>query len=501
MQSPNYDRDKTLKILKSKKVALFIIAYNAELHIEKTIERIPRDIVKDLVEIYVIDDSSNDKTTIKAEETFKKLGLQNWRVMKTPWNQGYGGNQKIGYKYAIDKNYDYVIMLHGDGQYPPEFIPLIIEKFEDPALSAIFGSRMINKYQALKGGMPLYKWFGNQILTGIENALMGSNLSEFHSGYRAYATKALKAIPYHLNSNNFHFDTDIIIQFLANNLKIAEIPIPTHYGDEVCHVNGLEYFWNCVKSVVKYRFYKIGIFYQPNFDTESPLVRNYQLKENQNSLHYHVINRLPWKQTDHVLDFGANDGSVSAKIAPKVASITAADIIKPDQSPGVITVEIDLNTDFTNTLGRNKYNKIIVLDVIEHLYDPEKSMARINNIMQTGGTLYMSTANIAFIVMRMTLLLGWFNYGKRGILDKTHHRLFTVNTLKRLLQNNDFKIEKVIGFGPPIADQISNKGVWRIVDQVAYYLARMMPSVFSFNFLIIAQKKAPLEEIYNLTTK
>ncbi len=497
----NFARDKVLNLLRAKKIALFIVAYNAERHIQKTIERIPKDIINSLAEIYFIDDSSNDKTVEKTKAVFKKLGIRNYRVMRTPFNQGYGGNQKIGYYYAIKNNYDYVIMLHGDGQYPPEFIPLIIEQFENPKVSAVFGSRMINKYQAIRGGMPLYKWLGNQILTGIENKLMNSRLSEFHSGYRAYSVNALKSIPFYLNSNDFHFDTDIIIQFLANNLKIVEISIPTHYGDEICHVNGMKYFWNCIKSVVKYRFYKIGIFYQPNFDIKSSLVRNYPIKESRNSLHYYVTNKLPWNKTDNVIEIGANDGALSERVSPLVASIVAVDIQKPDSRPGIKSVELDLNSDFTDALGRNKYDRVIALDVIEHLYDPEKSMARINNIMKTGGKLYISTANIAFIIMRATLLIGWFNYGKSGILDKTHHRLFTVNTLKRLLRNSGFKVEQVVGFGPPIADSISNKGVLKIIDRAAGFLARLKPSIFSFSFLIIAEKKAPLEEIYDLTMK
>lgn len=500
-QRPSFDENKVSNLLKTKKIALFIVAYNAEQHINKTIERIPRDIMNSLAEIYIIDDSSSDKTIEKAEAVLKKTGVRNYRVMRTPFNQGYGGNQKIGYWCAIKNNYDYVIMLHGDGQYPPEFIPLIIEQFENPKVSAVFGSRMINKYQAIKGGMPLYKWFGNQILTGIENKLMGSHLSEFHSGYRAYSVKALKAVPFYLNSNDFHFDTDIIIQFLANDLKIVEISIPTHYGDEVCHVNGMQYFWNCIKSVVKYRFYKAGVFYQPNFDMESPIARNYSFKESPNSLHYYVINKLPWDKKDSVVDLGANDGTLSERISPLVASMTAADIKRPDSRPGIKSIELDLNSDFTDILGRNKYDKVIALDIIEHLYDPEKSIARINNIMRTGGKLYISTANIAFIIMRATLLVGWFNYGKRGILDKTHHRLFTVNTFKRLLKNANFKVERVVGFGPPIADKISGKGFLKIIDVAAGFLARLKPSVFGFNFLIIAEKRAPLEEIYDLTVK
>lgn len=495
-----FDFNKINTLLENKKFALFIVAYNAEKHIEKTISRIPKELINKFAEIYLIDDFSKDKTSEAAEAAFSNLGIKNYRVMRTPFNQGYGGNQKIGYSYAIKKGYDYVIMLHGDGQYPPEFLPDIIAGFLEKDVQAVFGSRMINRFQALKGGMPMYKWIGNQILTRIENSIMGSNLSEFHSGYRAYSTKALSLIYFNLNSNDFHFDTDIIIQFLSNNLKIKEIPMPTHYGDEVCHVNGMKYFWNCLKSVIKYRLCALGIFYQPNFEIKKELKRKYKVKNSSNSLHQYVIN-LPWEKNDSVIDLGANDGILSEKISVKVNDVTAVDIKKPEANAGVKTIGLDLNGNFDEILGYEKFNKAIALDIIEHLYDPEKAMLKINNILKDGGKLYISTANIAFILMRFTLLLGWFNYGKRGILDKTHHRLYTISSFKRLLKNNEFTVEKVVGFGPPIADEISNKGIFAFMDKLAGYLAKTIPSVFSFNYLIIAKKNTPLQKIYNLTAK
>lgn len=499
-KSPQVNMEKVLQLLKDKRVALFIVAYNAENFIYKTIERIPKEIVNNFTQIYLIDDFSKDKTFEKAESAFSSLGIRNYKVMRTPFNQGYGGNQKIGYKYAIEHEFDYVILLHGDGQYPPEFLPNIIECFLDQDISAVFGSRMMVRYQALKGGMPFYKWLGNMILTRIENKILGTNLSEFHSGYRAYSTAALKVLPFQLNSNNFHFDTDIIIQLVANDFKIKEIPVPTHYGDEVCHVNGLKYFWNCLKSVIKFRLHKIGIFYQPNFDIESPIKREYKFKNNPNTLHQHILTS-PWEGTDVVVDLGANDGLLSANIAPLVKSITAVDIQKVESSPGVQALQLDLNSDFDNVLGHNNFDKVVALDVIEHLNNPEKAMLKINNILKTGGKLYVSTANIAFIIMRIALTLGWFNYGKRGILDKTHHRLFTIKSFKRLLKNSGFKVEKVVGFGPPIIDEIDNKGIFVFIDKIFSFLARLKPSLFSFNFLMIAVKKPTLESIYDLTIK
>src|SRR5262249_49701874 len=150
-------------------------------------------------------------------------------VLFNPINQGYGGNQKIGYYYALRKGFDFVVLLHGDGQYAPEYLPGLIRPLKDGAADACFGSRMMIRGGALKGGMPLYKFFGNKILTWFENRMLRTSLTEFHSGYRAYGVAALKQIPFELNTNDFHFDTEIIVQFVIAGLRIVEVPIPTYY--------------------------------------------------------------------------------------------------------------------------------------------------------------------------------------------------------------------------------------------------------------------------------
>src|SRR4029453_10896786 len=136
-------------------------------------------------------------------------------VLFNPENQGYGGNQKIGFHYAIEKGFDFVALIHGDGQYAPECLPELIEPLASRQADAVFGSRMMRKADARRGGMPLYKFVGNRILTSVENPLLRTNLSEWHSGYRVYSTDALRRIPFHLNSSVFHFDTEIIIQLLV----------------------------------------------------------------------------------------------------------------------------------------------------------------------------------------------------------------------------------------------------------------------------------------------
>ncbi|MFQ5507405.1 MAG: glycosyltransferase family 2 protein, partial [Planctomycetota bacterium] len=226
-----------LRVARAQSVAVFVVAYNAEAHIRDTLERIPAELRPLLSSVYVIDDKSSDETTREAERLKDEIpGLE---VYTTPFNQGYGGNQKLGYRYAIERGFDIVVLLHGDGQYAPEALPRMLAPFEDPVTSAVFGSRMMIPGASRKGGMPFYKRVGNRILSYIENKLLGSELSEFHSGYRAYRVAALASIPFSYNTNDFHFDTEIIIQLIGRKQRIVEVPIPTYYGDEICHVNGI----------------------------------------------------------------------------------------------------------------------------------------------------------------------------------------------------------------------------------------------------------------------
>ncbi|SVD65021.1 uncharacterized protein METZ01_LOCUS417875, partial [marine metagenome] len=171
-------------VLKQNKVAIFVVAFNAESHIKSTLNRIPEWVVNELEEVFIIDDKSNDNTVEvlnNIEWPFNKTPIN---IFCTPSNQGYGGNQKIGYTYAISKKFDIVVLLHADGQYAPEFIPEIIAQYVK-GYDAVYGSRFMPKFNAIKGGMPFYKWIGNIVLTSFQNNLLNTKMSEMHSGFRS----------------------------------------------------------------------------------------------------------------------------------------------------------------------------------------------------------------------------------------------------------------------------------------------------------------------------
>ena len=238
------------------RILIFIPAYNVEKKIFSVIERIPNSIFDDNeIDILIINDSSTDNTEGEIEK-IKKNFKYSIKVYNSDVNLGYGGVQKYAFKFSIENNYKYLIMLHGDGQYAPEELPNFIQKYENQNIDAVFGSRMKSYRSALKGGMPFYKFLGNIGLTFIQNLILGSSISEFHSGYRSFKVESLKKIEFNDKADYYHFDTEIIIEFLKKKLNIQEIHIPTHYGDEISHLKSIPYGIKVLISTIKSKFKK-----------------------------------------------------------------------------------------------------------------------------------------------------------------------------------------------------------------------------------------------------
>jgi glycosyltransferase involved in cell wall biosynthesis len=481
---PNNVSERAQRVLEESRVAIFIVAYNAERHIKKVLGRIPTWVAERLTEIFVIDDHSSDATFTVASSVEWPSQYAPLRIFRTPHNQGYGGNQRLGYLYAIEQGFDIVVLLHGDGQYAPEALPLILAPYADET-DAVFGSRFINPLGAIKGGMPFYKWVGNRILTRMQNMILGAKMSEMHSGYRSYRTSALRQIPFTNNSLGFDFDADIIVQLHAAGFHITEVPIPTYYGDEICHVNGMQYAWQCVKTAVKYRLMQFEIFYDPKFDIRRRAPRVYTTKQASTSLH-HFIRHLPLDPGSRLIDVGGGDGeAVGRAIVASGVEVTCIDQDADPADPQIKQFYVDLDQPWERQFEAEAYDTAIALDVLEHLKSPEQGVAEIFKYLRSGGKLYASTGNVAFLPVRLALLLGWFNYGRRGILDLTHKRLFTVDSFRRLLKNAGFRIDRVIGFGPPLADLARGRSrIFEIADRLLAKMARVWPRLFAYQILI-----------------
>lgn len=224
------------------KKLIFVVCYNAEKNICKVLNRIPAQLMENPDwDVLIIDDASTDDSYLRLQDYIADSRYSGFKLIRNNKNEGYGGNQKLGYRYALAHDYGLVVLLHGDGQYAPEYLLNMADPIENGEADVVLGSRMIRKRDALRGGMPFYKWFGNIILTKIQNCLLETNFSEFHTGYRSYRVSSLAKINFPEFSDYYDFDTEIILELLKINSRFAEISIPTFYGDEISYVNCFKY--------------------------------------------------------------------------------------------------------------------------------------------------------------------------------------------------------------------------------------------------------------------
>jgi len=480
------------------RVLIFVVAYNAERTLENVLSRIPASLADDYdVEILAIDDASGDRTFEVGQQikTAQSLSFP-LKVLFNPINQGYGGNQKIGYHYALKNNFDFVALLHGDGQYAPEVLPQLLKPLVQGAADAVFGSRMLTRGAALKGGMPLYKFAGNKILTWCQNRMLRTSFSEFHSGYRVYSTAALKKIPFDRNTNDFHFDTEIIIQLVIAGTRVREVSIPTYYGDEICYVSGFQYAWNVLKTTLTARIQEWSIFYDSKFDCGPQRETNFsdELKVGYASPHTATLELVP--SGAKVLHLGCGRGYMSALLErERGCQTTGVDRFPPPSDVKLSRfIEHDLNTGIPD-VNIAEYGYVLLLDVIEHLNVPEVFFDRLRDAMKhcTKTQLIISTPNVGFLIIRLMLLLGQFNYSKRGILDMTHTRLFTFSSLRHLLEQRGFQVTKSRGIPAPYPVALGDNRVSRFLVTLNGLCLRIFPSLFSYQILVVSTPGPSLE--------
>jgi len=238
-------------MLNGKRILAVLPAYNAERTLEQTYKEIPQDIVDDVL---LVDDKSADRTVSLA----RRLGIETFLHAK---NYGYGRNQKTCYEEALRRNADIIVMVHPDYQYTPKLITAMASMIAYDVYDVVLGSRIIGG-GALKGGMPVYKYIANRLLTAVENLLLGTKLSEFHTGYRAFSKRVLESLPLHVNSDDFVFDNEMLVQIIYFGYRVGEISCPTRYFKEASSINFVKsvvYGLGVLSTTVKFRLQKLGL--------------------------------------------------------------------------------------------------------------------------------------------------------------------------------------------------------------------------------------------------
>ncbi|MEI9937226.1 MAG: bifunctional glycosyltransferase/class I SAM-dependent methyltransferase [Pseudomonadota bacterium] len=462
-----------------KRIAIFIVTYNAASTLRQVLDRIPESVWDKVEEVFVFDDESKDDTFLVGMGYKAHHGKTKLSVFRNEKNLGYGGNQIRGYKYAIEQGYDIVALLHGDGQYAPEALPDLLAPLEAGEADAVFGSRMMTPGSARDGGMPLYKYLGNKVLTHFENAMLGTALSEFHSGYRLYSVQALKQIPFDKNTHEFHFDTQIIIQFHAAGLRIVERPIPTYYGDEICHVNGMKYAKDVVKSVMDFELHELGLRHHAEYEVPPA----YTLKRSGLSSHTQLL-ALVGPPPRRVLDVGCGQGELGHLLKQKGHYVFGVDWQPPKfELDGFL--EADIGQGLPSSITE-KFDVVLLADVLEHMPDSLRLLEEVKQRLNPGGSVLVSLPNAVHWSVRAQIASGRFDYANKGIMDRGHLRFFTRASAARLFKEAGFKVTTQRTTPVPwenVLPRALGSFIRDKVEKSDYFLTRLRPNMFAYQHL------------------
>src|SRR4030095_11032922 len=408
------------------------------------------------------------------------------------------------YKYFIDKSFDIVVLLHGAVQHAPEILAHLYAPLVAGEADAIFGSRMTRTYGGpIKGGMPLYKLVGNKILTFFENRALGLQLTEFHSGYRAYSLAALRNIDFEDMTDVFHFDTQIIIKLHHQGHVIRELPIPTYYGHEICYVDGLKYAKDVALSVMRYRRTTKSVARYPEY---KEYFVQYPIKQSRfSSPHYFT----QWVGRNHrVLDIGCGEGYFAQMLAKAGNDVVGIDILATPQERKSMKqyVQADLDQGLhaaLPALAGQSFERVLLQDILEHVRAPEQVLADCHRLLDARGLLLISVPNVANITVRLALLFGRFEYTERGILDRTHVRFFTSRTAREMIERAGYDVvaEKVTVMPVELVLGLRPDGwLMQLIGRTLAAFTRLFPRILGYQLLYsvrsrVAQHSAVEEKV------
>jgi SAM-dependent methyltransferase len=277
------------------------------------------------------------------------------------------------------------------------------------------------------------------------------------------------------------------------------VPIPTYYGDEICRVNGIAYAWNVIKATTKSRLHALSIFYDRRFDIEGPGNRHYALKLGYHSSHSAALEIVP--TGSRVLDVGCGPGEMARELQEKGCSVDGVDPYEPARRSAFSDFRIWNDRD-PLPFDLRQYSWVLLLDVIEHMSNPEQFLDELRAGARShdgSPRLLITTGNVVFWVVRLQALLGNFNYGKRGILDLTHTRLFTFRSLRNALEGSGYTIERIEGIPAPFPLALGFNRISRGLVRLNRVLIRLSRGLFSYQILVVASPRPTVGALLDRT--
>jgi len=409
-------------------------------------------------------------------DTVGVAGLPALAAIHVDEDAAYGAVLKAAYRACLDAGCTVAVTLHAAGEYPPEVLQEMLRPIDEGRADAVFGTRNVELLAAVEGGMPVYKFLGNRVLSTLENLLVRTPLSELHSGYRAITANALRAIPFEKNTDAWHFDTQVILQLHAAQLRLAEVPIGTYSSDEIGVLNGLKYAAEVARSVADYKLHEVGLKSSSAWEVRA----QYAPKRSSYSSHARLLELIAGRNL-RVLDVGSGYGELAAAIQAAGHTVTAMDMYEP-RVPVAEFIRADFSVDIPLASDR-VFDIIVLADVLEHLPDPGKTIGQLLQHLADDGAMLVSLPNAVHWSVRAHVAAGRFEYTNRGILDRGHLRFFTTKSARRLFRDAGLDVVRHVTTPVPwenVSRRHAGSAAFRALELVDVGLGKVRPNLFAY---------------------
>jgi 2-polyprenyl-3-methyl-5-hydroxy-6-metoxy-1,4-benzoquinol methylase len=451
------------------RIALFFFDTPDTESLQRVLDRIPRLVGEWFEEIVIMQERSASRERPVPRDL---LGGRpaNLQVHRLPRDSGYGGARKAAFEYALLKRFDHVVMMRGDGLHPPEALPELIHPILFATAQVVFASRLMRLPRSPGWWKLIPNLIAHVLATGFQNRLLGLRLRDYHSGYRVYSMQAIELIPFQLNADDHRFDMQLVIQCRVLGAFLGEVPVGPIWREYPTNTVGLAEVLRACRCAIDYRLHQLHVLRLGKYFVDEGV--RYTFKRSKTGSHMQIVDAIA--PGSRVLDLGCSQGLLARPLREKNVAVTGVDIAPPE---GLAAV------------GR-EFDYVVVSDVIEHLRNRTQLLRGARRFLKEGGRLIISTPNIALWFYRLSLLVGRFEYGPRGVLDETHVHLFTRATFLREVEKAGFFVlhERVTAL--PFEIVFESTGRSRLVRSLANFyhaLARLWPTMFAYQHIIEAE--------------
>jgi len=468
------------------RVALFVFDCADTGTLQRVLERIPDTASAWFEEIVIVQDRAAAEQRPVPRDWLAREPA-NLRVHRLPRDAGFGGARKAAFEYALRKGFDHVVFMRGDGLHPPEELPALVRPILDEPDQMVFAYRLLRLPDAPGSWKLIPNLIAHTLATGFQNRLLGLRLRDYHSGFRLYSMRAVERMPYQLNADDHRFDMQLVIQCRVLGVPVCEVPVGPLWREYGTNAAGLLEVIRASRCAVDYRLHQLHLLRLGNYFVDEGV--RYTFKHSETGSHMQIVRAI--EPDSSVLDLGCSQGLLARPLREKGVRVTGVDIAAMSGFASELEqyFQRDLDLPLDLPFGR-EFDYVVVSDVIEHLRNRTQLLRRARTFLKEGGRLIISTPNISLWFYRLSLLVGRFEYGPRGVLDETHVHLFTRATFRREVEKAGFFImnERVTALPFEIVFESTGRSRFvRSLNRVYHTLARLWPTMFAYQHILEAE--------------